>query len=148
MKTTTSTPAAKGYPVICASIMVSDIQAQMDFMEAVFAMEVKEVMRGADGIIHHAEMRLGDSVIMFGRKQSGFSCQAMNYVFVPDADATHKRALELGAVSIMDCGDRFYGFREGGFRDAEGHQWWIAHVVREIPQDEMEREAAKVMGAR
>jgi PhnB protein len=46
----------------------------------------------------------------------------------------------------MEPGDRFYGFREGGFRDPEGHQWWIAQVVKEMSVEEMELQALKQMG--
>jgi PhnB protein len=126
--------------------MVSDIQKQMDFMKSIFDAEVKEAMRGEDGIIHHGEVRIHDCVIMIGRTQSGFSNVGMNYVFVFDCDAVYEKALKLGATSLMEPGDRFYGFREGGFRDPEGHQWWIAQVVKEMSIEEMELQALKQMG--
>jgi PhnB protein len=146
MKNENLNPAGKGYHVVNAYIMVSDIQKQMDFMKAVFGAEVKEALRGEDGIIHHGEIRIHDCVIMIGRSQSGFTCIGMNYVFVSDCDAVYRKALELGSTSLMEPGDRFYGFREGGFRDVEGHQWWIAQVVKEMSLEEMERAASKQMG--
>jgi PhnB protein len=146
MKNEKLNPAGKGYHVVNAYIMVSDIQKQMDFMKSIFDAEVKEAMRGEDGIIHHGEVRIHDCVIMIGRSQSGFSNVGMNYVFVFDCDAVYEKALKLGATSLMEPGDRFYGFREGGFRDPEGHQWWIAQVVKEMSVEEMELQALKQMG--
>jgi PhnB protein len=146
MKNERLNPAGKGYHVVNAYIMVSDIQKQMDFMKSIFGAEVKEAMRGEDGIIHHGEVRIHDCVIMIGRSQSGFSNVGMNYVFVFDCDAVYEKALTLGATSLMEPADRFYGFREGGFRDPEGHQWWIAQVVKEMSTEEMELQALKQMG--
>ena len=146
MKNEKTNPAGKGYHVVNAYIMVSDIQKQMDFMESIFGAEVKEAMCGEDGIIHHGEVRIHDCVIMLGRSQSGFSNVGMNYIFVFDCDAVYEKALKLGATSLMEPGDRFYGFREGGFRDPEGHQWWIAQVVKEMSIEEMELQALKQMG--
>jgi PhnB protein len=146
MKNEKLNPTGKGYHVVNAYIMVSDIQKQMDFMKSIFDAEVKEAMRGEDGIIHHGEVRIHDCVIMIGRTQSGFSNVGMNYVFVFDCDAVYEKALKLGATSLMEPGDRFYGFREGGFRDPEGHQWWIAQVVKEMSIEEMELQALKQMG--
>src|SRR5690349_7553725 len=105
-----STPAGSGYPVICPYLMVTDIEKQIQFMKDVFGAEVKEALRGEDGIVHHGELRIADAVIMIGRSQSGFTCVAMNYVFVYDCVTVYKRALELGATSLMEPGDRFYGF--------------------------------------
>lgn len=148
MKKEKSSPAGNGYHVVNAYLMVSDIQKEMDFLKSIFGAEVKEAMRGEDGIIHHGEVRIHDSVIMIGRSQSGFSNIGMNYVFVSDCDAVYQKALKLGASSLMEPGDRFYGFREGGFRDPEGHQWWIAQVVREMTMEEMETLALKQMGTK
>jgi PhnB protein len=148
MKNEKLNPSGKGYHVVNAYIMVTDIQKQMDFLKSVFGAEEKEAMRGEDGIIHHGEMRIHDCVIMIGRSQSGFTNVGMNYVFVFDCDAVYEKALKLGATSLMEPGDRFYGYREGGFRDPEGHQWWVAQVIREMTMEEMEREASKKMGAK
>src|SRR5690349_12635965 len=106
MKKENSNPAGKGYQVVNAYLMVSDIQKQIDFMKSAFGAEVKEALRGEDGIIHHGEVRIHDCVIMIGRSQSGFTCVGMNYVFVDNCDAVYKKALELGCSSLIPPADR------------------------------------------
>jgi PhnB protein len=136
MKTTSSTPAAPGYSVVCPYIMVTDIEKQVGFLKDVFGVEVTESLKGADGVVHHSEVRIGEVTIMLGRSQSGFTSQNMTYIFVHDADAVYQKALSLGAVTLMEPGDRFYGYREGGFRDKEGHQWWVAQVLKIVSKEE------------
>jgi PhnB protein len=135
-------PAPAGYSRVCPFVNAENIDALLTFLHEVLDCEITEKLRSADGTIRHAEVRLGDSIIMIGREQTGSHRESMIYVFVADADATFNNALQHGATSIMEPGDRFYGYREGGFKDPFGNQWWIAQVIENVSKEEMERRAA------
>lgn len=143
MKTTSNqNPAPAGYSRVSPYLMVADIDALLIFLKEVFDVEITEKLTSADGTVRHAEVRLGDSLIMIGKEQAGYPKESMTYVFVADADATFKKALQRGATSIMEPGDRFYGYRESGFKDPSGNQWWVAQVIENVSKEEMERRAA------
>lgn len=143
MKSTSNqNPAPAGYSRVCPYLMVADIEALLIFLKEVLDVEITEKLTSADGTVRHAEVRLGESVIMMGKEQPGYPTESMIYVFVSDADATFRKALQHGATSIMEPGDRFYGYREGGFKDPSGNQWWVAQVIENVSKEEMERRAA------
>ena len=106
--------------------------------------------------IGHAELQLGDSVIMLadefpeqgvrGPKAVG-GTPVMISVYVDDVDAVFARALENGATSVRDVEDQFYGDRTGQFEDPFGHRWSVATHVEDVPPDEMEKRAAEAMSA-
>jgi PhnB protein len=133
------TPAPAGYSRVCPYLMVADIGKSLLFLTEVMEGEVTEKLTAADGSIRHAEIQIGDCTIMLGKAQPGYPTESMTYVFVWDVDAVFEKALQNGAVSIMKPDNRFYGYREGGFKDPSGHQWWIAQVVKNVSKEEMER---------
>lgn len=96
----------------------------------------------ADGAIMHAEVKIGDSVIMISDANDEFPpMPCMLNVYVPDCDAAYTRALQLGATSLREPASQFYGDRSGGVRDAGGNQWWIATHEEDVAADEIERRA-------
>jgi PhnB protein len=74
----------------------------------------------------HAEVTVGDSKLMIGGYESVDEIPTALHVYVPDADAVYQRALELGATSLEEPVDQFYGDREAGVKDPTGNVWWIA----------------------
>jgi PhnB protein len=105
-----------------------------------------EIMRmpGPDGRIAHAEMRIGDSVVMLADAPSpSEATTAMLHLYVPDTDATYRRALATGATSLREPTNEFYGDRMSGVRDAFGNQWYFATHVEDISEEEMARRAAE-----
>ncbi len=107
------------------------------------------------GKVGHAELTIGDSVIMvadqypemnfIGPKTLGGTPVSLS-VFVEDADAIFARALEHGATSLRPVQDQFYGDRSGQFEDPFGHRWNVSSHIEDVPPDEMGRRAAAVMG--
>jgi PhnB protein len=130
----------QNYSTVCPYLMVDSIELQMDFLKSAFDGIVKEALKNAEGIIMHGEVIIGDTVIMMGRGSAEFPSQAsMNYVFVSDVNKVYKTAIELGAISMFEPTDRFYGIREGGFKDMHSNTWFIAQPFKVVSVEDMEK---------
>lgn len=99
----------------------------VDFLKNVFGAEVKHAGEpDAEGRVH-CELKIGDSPVMIGNGYFADSSMASaTWVYVPDVDATYKRALSAGATSVRDLADYPWGDRVAGIKDSFGNTWWIA----------------------
>ena len=98
------------------------------------AFDAEEVARYAspDGVIHHAEVRIGDSVVEMGEAHGPYQpTQSMFYLYVPDADTFYRRALAAGAKSVQEPADQPYGDRNAAVLDPFGNTWYLATHVRD-----------------
>jgi PhnB protein len=88
-------------------------------------------MEGPDGRVAHAEVRIGDSMIMLtdGSDQLQPSVTGL-YLYVPDVDESYRRAIAAGGSSIQEPADQFYGDRNSGVKDPTGNDWWISSRIR------------------
>jgi PhnB protein len=99
----------------------------IDFLKRAFGAE--EVFRAQDpaGTVHHAKIRVGDSIIAMGEAHGPYQpMPPALHLYVPDSDATYKRALQAGAISIAEPADQGYGDRSAGVKDPFGNVWYIA----------------------
>ena len=120
------------YSTVCPYLMVDDLVSQLDFLITVFAAVVKEEINDKEGVMIHAEVYLGEVVVMMGLARPEWPARpSMNYIFVDNVDQIYESALAAGSKTIMEPGDRDYGLRESGFRDPQGNQWWIAQPLSE-----------------
>ena len=88
-------------------------------------------MAGDDGSIMHAEVEIGDSLVMIGGASGEFSpTTAMLHLYVSDVDAWYKRAVEAGAESLRKPTDQHYGDRSAGLKDGWGNGWWLATHIK------------------
>ncbi|MBO0729570.1 MAG: VOC family protein, partial [Acidimicrobiaceae bacterium] len=93
-----------------------------------------------DGSVGHAEVRIGDSVIMLSEATDRFpQGRSAAYVYVDDVDAVFQRALAAGAQSLSEPSDKFYGNREAGVSDAFGNIWWIATAFEQVAPSELQQ---------
>jgi PhnB protein len=105
-------------------------------------------MPGPDGRIAHAEMRVGDSRVMLaGAPDPGAVTSAMLHLYVPDSDATYRRAIDAGATSLREPQDEFYGDRMSGVQDPTGTKWYFATHVEDVSEEDMARRAAQAAQA-
>jgi uncharacterized glyoxalase superfamily protein PhnB len=117
----------------------ADVDAALAFLGEAFGFEERLRYTGPEGYTSHAEVQVGDAVVMLGRPSEDFrgpralggSTQA-TYVMVADVDALFERASAAGAEVISAPEDKEYGDRNGGLRDLEGHEWWFATHVRDV----------------
>jgi uncharacterized glyoxalase superfamily protein PhnB len=136
-------PIPENYHSVTPYLVVKGVERLIDFIEQTFdTKRPHELMRRPDGSIGHAEIRVGDSMIMMGEPMPGQPLMpATLYVYVRDIDATYQRALRAGATSVMEPANQFYGDRSGGVQDPTGNRWWIATHVEDVAPDEMARRA-------
>lgn len=86
-----------------------------------------------DGVVHHAEIRVGDSVVEMGEAHGQYPpMPTMFYLYVPDCDAVYHRALQAGATSIAEPVDQPYGDRNGAVKDVFGNQWYISTHIKDV----------------
>jgi uncharacterized glyoxalase superfamily protein PhnB len=129
-----------GYHNVTPYLVVEDAGAVIDFTVKAFGAKEKMRMPGPDGRVSHAEVDLGDSVIMLGTPQPGARLlPGMIYLYVDDTDATYKKALAAGAKSLEEPNDAFYGDRRAGVEDSQGNQWYIATHQEDPTPEEMQR---------
>jgi PhnB protein len=99
------------------------------------AFDAQEVAKYAspDGVVHHAVVRVGDSVVEMGEAHDKYEpMAAMFYLYVPNVDAVYKQAVAAGATSFQEPTDQFYGDRSAGVRDAFGNTWYIATHIKDV----------------
>jgi PhnB protein len=103
------------------------------FLKRVFGAEEIAKYASPDGVVHHAEIRVGDAVVEMGEAHGRYQpLQSMFYCYVPDVDAVYHRALAAGAKSIQQPADQPYGDRTGGVLDPFGNQWYIGTHIRDV----------------
>jgi PhnB protein len=120
------------YNSVSPYLVVTDAAATIAFLEAVFgATEIRRFPAPDGRGIMHAEVRLDDTVIMLGDEVPGRwpSTPCHVHVYVPDVDATYRKALQAGATSLQEPVRKDDDDKRGGFKDAWGTSWWIATKV-------------------
>ena len=112
-----------GYRTLSPYLLVEDAEGLLAFVSTVFGAEVRQRMIGEAGGLH-AELELGDSVLMVG--EGGGTFRAMLHAYVEDADAIYERALAEGATTAAEPHDTSFGDHRAAFDDRWGNQWWVA----------------------
>ena len=98
-----------------------------DFLKNAFGAEITHMPTADAKGQFHAEAIIGGAHVLFGNGYfSDPSMAAAIYIYVPDVDATYKRAISLGAKQIREPSDMTWGDRVGGVKDTSGNTWWIA----------------------
>jgi PhnB protein len=141
----------EGYHSLTPYLVVDDAARAIEFYKEAFG--AAELMRfdGPDGKVAHAELKLGDSLVMLSdecdetgqrapRTLGGTPVGLMFYV--EDVDAVVERAVSAGAKLVRPVKDQFYGDRSGGVEDPFGHSWYVATHVEDVAPEEMEKRIA------
>ncbi len=123
------------YRTVTPYLLVEDGERELAFLQQAFGGAIGECTRDADGRLMHAEVTIGDSLVMLGQCTPQWpSKRCALYLWVDDVDATWRRALDAGATSESESEDKPYGHRNGGVIDPNGNTWWIgAPVSRSTP---------------
>ena len=145
-------PIPDGYHSITPYLTVRDAARAIDFYRRAFG--AKELMRmpGQGGMLMHAELKIGDSIVMLSDEIPGMStCKAPTslggttvalFLYVSEVDATFKRAADAGCKVLMPLTDMFWGDRYGKLEDPFGNQWGLATHKEDVTPAEMSRRQA------
>jgi uncharacterized glyoxalase superfamily protein PhnB len=118
------------YRTLTPYLVVPDADVEMRFLKAAFGATETLCHRNPDGKVMHAELTVGDSLVMLGQSSGEWKpLTAALYLWVTDVDGTYARALEAGATSQSAPEDKPYGHRNAGVVDRNGITWWIASPV-------------------
>jgi PhnB protein len=148
-------PIPDDFPRVIPYLSIEGAAAAIDFYRTVFGATERVRMGSPDGKIGHAELDIGTGVVMLADvfpDMGGKSPKMIGgtpvtlMVYVEDVDACFERALEAGATATRKVEDQFYGDRAGTFEDPFGHLWHVATHVEDVPEEEMKKRAAAVMG--
>ena len=144
-------PIPENYPRVTAYLAIDGVGDAIEFYKKIFGAEERFRMPGPDGRIGHAEIQIGDSVIMMADaapdmdfndpKKLGGTAVTLT-VYVEDVDKTFKDAIKAGAKETQPLEDKFYGDRAGQFDDPWGHRWNVMSHVEDVSPEEMEKRAA------
>ena len=120
----------EGYTSVAPYLVVDGAVRTINFLTRVFGATELRRYPTPDGRILHAEVRIGDTVVMVADGNAGWPpIGAHVHVYVPDVDATYQRALQAGAMSVQEPKKKDDADKRGGVKDAGGTTWWIATQV-------------------
>ena len=149
-------PIPEGYPRVSPYLSVAGANDAIEFYKAVFGATERGRMPAPGGMVGHAELVVGDSVIMLSDEfpeMGNVSPTTVGgtpvtiSVYVEDVDAVFDKAISLGATAERPVETQFYGDRSGLFVDPYGHRWNVASHVEDVPPEEMGKRAAEMMQA-
>jgi PhnB protein len=144
-------PIPDGYPRVTPYLIVDGASDAIDFYTKVLGATERMRMPAPDDKVGHAELELGDSLIMLADPAPEVGAQApgdvggspvLLHVYVEDVDAVFDLAVQAGAQVLRGVETKFYGDRSGEFEDPFGHRWSVASHVEDVSPDEMEARAA------
>ena len=152
----TTQPIPEGYRTLTTYLTVENGADAIDYYKDVFGAKERIRMEAPDGKIGHAELEIGDSLLMLSDAFPGATSRpptelggttAGAFMYVEDVDAVVKRAVESGATVTIEIADQFWGDRFGSITDPFGHSWSIATHVEDVSPEEIEERGKAAMAA-
>ena len=147
-------PIPEGYPRVLPYLVVDGAQKAIEFYVTVLGFTERMRMPGPDGRIGHAELQLGDSVVMLAGTTSWMNVATPQgdqwppvsiHLYVEDANAAWQKAIAAGCKELAPLTDMFWGDRFGKVGDPFGHHWTIAQHIEDVSPDEMAKRGAEAM---
>ena len=149
-------PIPEGYHSVTPYLCVDDASAAIEFYARAFGATERVRMPGPDGKVAHAELQIGDSLIMLSDpfpqaqtkspKELGGTTAGV-FLYVEDVDAAFKQAAEAGATVTMPLENMFWGDRFGSLQDPFGHHWSLATHVEDLSEEEIAERGQAAMAA-
>jgi len=147
-------PIPEGYTTVTPSITLRDTVQAIDFYKRAFNAKERAIMRGPDGKVMHAEIQIGNSIIMMNDEVMGSrSAETQGgspisfYCYFDNADDAYQRAVSAGAQAAYPLTDMFWGDRMGQIIDPFGLRWNISQHTKDMTPEEIERGQEEFMRA-
>lgn len=143
-----------GYHTFTPYLFIQGAAAAIEFYKKAFGATERVRVAAPDGKIGHAEIEIGDSVIMLSEENDKMGARGpqtlggspvLLHLYVPDVDSQFAQAIAAGAKVVKPLANQFYGDRSGGLEDPFGYQWYLATHIEDVPPDEMQRRAEEAM---
>lgn len=147
-------PVPEGYHTVTPYLTVNDGARAIDFYRRAFGAKEKSRMEGPPGKIAHAELTIGDSVIMLAEEMPGSGCRSPQslggstvniFLYVTDVDSVFNQAVNAGANVEMPVADMFWGDRYGKLKDPFGHSWSLATHKEDLAPAEIQKRGQAAM---
>ncbi|HEV3512414.1 MAG TPA: VOC family protein [Candidatus Sulfotelmatobacter sp.] len=143
-------PIPEGYHTLTPFLTVRGAERAIEFYKQAFGAELRGggVAKGPDGKVIHAELKIGDSVLMLADEYPEYGSKSPQsigdsgmglHIYVENVDQAFERAVKAGAAVEMPLMDQFWGDRYGKLRDPFGHKWSLATHVKDMSEDEMKK---------
>jgi uncharacterized glyoxalase superfamily protein PhnB len=133
-------PIREGFRTITPYLFAQNAAGLIEFISKAFGGEETFRKERPDHAVIHAELRVGDSMLMLGEATPQFGPMPTSiYLYVADSDTVYQRALSVGGVSVFPIMTLPNGERYGGVKDPIGNIWWIATHVEDVPPEEEAR---------
>ena len=141
-------PIPDGHHTVAPYLAIKNAVSALEFYKKAFGATETYKLIVPDGRLGHAEIRLGDSLIMLSDEFAEFGGKAPEslggspvsiHLYVEDVDAFVKRAVAAGARERKPVADQFYGDRSGQLEDPYGHLWWVATHKEDVAPEEMQK---------
>ena len=140
----------KGYRTVNAYLIIKGVPEALEFYKKAF--NAKEILRmpGPDGKIRHAEVKIGNTIVMMGEETQEMGALSPNsiggsatylYLYVRNCDRVFKRAVKAGATVLKEPADQYYGDRSGAVKDPFGHLWGIATHKEDLTPEQLAQRA-------
>jgi PhnB protein len=146
-------PIPDGYRTVTPYLVVDNGTEAMEFYKRAFGAQEVMRMAGPGGKLAHAELRIGDSMIMLGDEMPGSLKSAKSlggspvgvFLYVENVDQAFERAVKAGAKAEMQPTDMFWGDRYGKLKDPFGHSWSMATHKEDVAPEEMQKRMKQAM---
>jgi len=149
-------PTPEGYHSVTPYLFIKGAASAIEFYKNVFGATELMRMPGPNGQIMHAELRIGDSIVMLSDENPqmgalspqsiGGTASGLN-VYIANVDGVTQKAIDAGAKLVRPVKDQFYGDRSGTIIDPFGHMWSVATHVEDVPPEEMRKRMSQAAGA-
>lgn len=133
-------PIPDGFHTITPYFVTKNSRGFIEFLKKAFNAECVSISEAPDGKVMHAELRIGDSMMMLSEASERYpAVNSLIYLYVKDTDVLYKQSIEAGAESIMEPADQFYGDRNAGVKDPFGNTWWIGTHIEDVSEEEVQK---------
>jgi PhnB protein len=132
-------PVPRGYRTVTATMNQNDSAATIAFCKKAFGAKLRSKMPGPGGKVMHAELEIGDSIVMLSDAMQEPARVASMFLYVDNVDKTFAKAVKAGAKVLMPLQNQFWGDRYGKIADPQGNLWALASRVEKVTPTEMKK---------